>query len=524
MSKKNFSSRENDILVIAKGAGIVFSGTLIGSGLRYVFQIMAARNLGPELFGLFTLGFAAYKIAGMIAELGLPNGLLRFIPIFHGENDPARTKGVITDSRNLGFFASIVISASLFLFSGPMATSVFHAPELAPVMRLFAAAIPFATLTTLFLFGTQGFKIMKYKILVREIFEPSVRIILVLILSLLTWKLYGIVLAYIIPILLATAISSSYLKKVFPDVAKKSVATIRETRKLLNFSLPLLFVQFFGLVVLWTDTLMLGYFRTAEEVGIYGAAQRTALLGSLISTSFGSIFAPIISGLFNRKEFDKLRSYFQTVAKWIFSFSFPLLLAVILLSEHILGIFGHEFRVGSGSLILLSLAWIVHSAVGSAGQMIIMTGRQKLHLLNMIFVVIVNIVLNIVFIPSYGMKGAALATFTSIALFNIMELLQVRLILKIQPYRADFLKPVLAGTLSAAILFLLTESIFNGYNPLSIAVLCFVFFSTYTVFIVILGLQEEDKTVLSRIKEAISAAARPGKNREGDNLDKTGKK
>ncbi len=503
MDERDYKAHEQDILVIAKGAGIVFSGIIIGSGLRYVFQIITARNLGPELFGLFTIGFAVFKIASILAELGLPNGLVRYIAVFSGEKDKKRVKGVITASRNLGLLASLILSALLFLLSKPIALSLFQAPQIASVIRFFSAAIPFTTLTTVYLFATQGFKLMKYRVIVREIFEPFTRIILLLLLSFLTWKLYGVLAAYLIPTIIGTYISFLYLKKVFPEIRKKSVLAVLEVQKLLHFSLPLLFVQFFGLIILLIDTLMLGFYKSASEVGIYGSAQRTALMGSLISTSFGAIFAPIISDLYNRNEFEKLKIYFQTVAKWIFSVSFPILLLIILLSKHILRIFGQEFSVGFSSLILLSLGWIIHSAVGSVGQMIIMAGRQKLHLVNMIVVLSSNIILNTIFIPLYGMIGAALATSISIALFNIIELYQVYRLFKILPYRTDFLKPILAGAFSLTIQLLLTYYFFIGYNPSMLALKIFVFLITYVFFIVVFGLQEEDKIVLREIKERI---------------------
>lgn len=503
MDDRDYKVHKQEILVIAKGAGIVFSGIIIGSGLRYVFQIITARNLGPELFGLFTIGFAIFKIASILAELGLPNGLVRYIAVFSGEKDNKRVKGVITASRNLGLLASLIVSALLFLLSKPIALYFFQAPQVASVIRFFSAAIPFATLTTVYLFATQGFKLMKYRVLVREIFEPFTRIILLLILSLLTWKLYGILVAYLIPTIIGTYISFSYLKKVFPEIRKKSVLAVLEIQKLLHFSLPLLFVQFFGIIILCIDTLMLGFYKSAAEVGIYGSAQRTALMGSLISTSFGAIFAPIISDLYNRNEFEKLRIYFQTVAKWIFSISFPILLLIILLSKHILRFFGPEFSAGFSSLILLCLGWICHSAVGSVGLMIIMAGRQKLHLIIMIVVLSSNIILNIIFIPLYGMIGAALATSISIALFNVVELCLVHKLFKIQPYRPDFVKPILAGTFSLIILWLLTHYIFIEYNLLTFALAIFVFLIVYVFFIIIFGLQEEDKIVLREMREKI---------------------
>jgi len=225
-----------DILTIAKGAGITFVGMIIGSGLRYIFHVIVARNLGPELFGLFFLGFATFKIASILAELGLPNGVVRYVAIFNGQNDKKRVKGIIKASRNLGLQTSIIVSVLLFLFSKPIASLLFHAPQVASIIRFFSISIPFATLTTIFIFATQGFKLMQYRVLVREIFEPFTRIMLLFILTNITRKLYGVLAAYLIPSIIGTYISFLYLKKVFPAIKQKSVRAVLEIQKLLHFS------------------------------------------------------------------------------------------------------------------------------------------------------------------------------------------------------------------------------------------------------------------------------------------------
>ncbi|MFQ6082633.1 MAG: flippase [Candidatus Aminicenantia bacterium] len=504
MKKNDFQASSQEITTIAKGAGIVFIGTIIGAGLRYVFQIIIARNLGVELFGTFFLGFAVFKVAGMITELGLPNGIIRYVALFYGERDERRVKGIITLAVKVVILSSIIIATLIILLSKTISFNLFHKIELTNILRLFAMAIPFTTLTTILVFSTQGFKIMKYKVLVREIFEPLVRITLVIILFIFGWKLYGVIFSYLIPLILGPLLAFYYLKKIFPQITRKEVLPIYETKKLLDFSWPLLFVQFLGLSMLWIDTLMLGFFKTFQDVGIYSAAQRTALLGSIIISSFNSIFAPVISDLYNRKELDKLNNYFKTVAKWIFTFSFPLFLLMIFFAESILNVFGHEFIKGATCLIILSIGWIIYSGVGSVGQMIIMSGRQKLHLVNMSSILFMNIILNLILIPKYGIIGAAIATSTSIILFSIIELIQVYLILKIHPYRKDFLKPLFAGGVSLFTLSLLTELIIcNIYSGMlkSLILGSVAFIGIYILIFYILGLQEEDKIVLEKIKE-----------------------
>ena len=169
----------SDLTIIAKGAGLGIIGSIAGSGLRYLFDIILARNLGPELFGLFILGFAVFRISTMVAEHGLSNGVVRYVALFCGEKDFGRVKGIILAATKLAFFSSLVVSLIVILFSSPIALIVFRNRELTTIFILFSLAIPFTTVTTIFLFAAQGFKTIRSKILVRELFEPSGRIILV---------------------------------------------------------------------------------------------------------------------------------------------------------------------------------------------------------------------------------------------------------------------------------------------------------------------------------------------------------
>ena len=78
-------------------------------------------------------------------------------------------------------------------------------------------------------------------------------------------------------------------KKVFP-VFKMKVKVILEDKELFAFSFPMLFACIAGLVMGWTDTLMLGYFASSADVGIYNAALPTAQLIRSIPAAFATIF------------------------------------------------------------------------------------------------------------------------------------------------------------------------------------------------------------------------------------------
>jgi O-antigen/teichoic acid export membrane protein len=304
MTEDRGHALDRETLTIARGAGVVFFGTLVGSVLRYLFQIAIARTLGPDSFGVFSLGFTLFRWISIIAELGLLSGVVRYVALFRAGEDAERVKGTIILALRLVFLSSTGLALMLFLVAGPIARGLFHEPDLAGVLRWFALAIPFTTPATVMLFAIQGFKIMEYTIVVKEIVSPLGRLVLLLVLFLLGGQLHGAVATYALVALLATGLGYRYLTKTFPPLSKGALRPVYAPKEILTFSYPILLVQVLTFANLWMDSTFLGYFRTSQEVGIYSAAQRTAFLSTLIMQSFNAIFSPVISGLWAEERYE----------------------------------------------------------------------------------------------------------------------------------------------------------------------------------------------------------------------------
>lgn len=503
MEENSVQPRDRETLVIARGAGIVFAGTLLGSVLRYLFQIAIARTLGPQSFGVFSLGFTIFRWISIIAELGLLSGVVRYVALFRAEKDSARVRGTIILSLRLVFLSSSGLALLLFLLAGPVARVFFHEPALAGVLRWFALAVPFTTPATVMLFAIQGFKIMEYTVLVKEIFSPLGRLLLLLLLFFFGGKLYGTAATYSLVAILATGLGYHFLRKTFPPVSDRALRPIYESKEILSFSYPLLFVQVLTFANLWMDSSFLGYFRTSQEVGIYSAAQRTAFLSTLIMLSLNTISAPVISGLYAEKRFDELGHHFRSMTKWMFTFNLPICLAMILFAEPILTVFGPEFAPGAPSLRILSLGWLAMSAIGPANRTIAMSGRSKLNLVNVLFAFVLHVVLNLLWVPRYGIVGAAWATTLSIGLSSLVTCLEVNVLLRIYPYRLDFLKPLGAGLTSAAVVFFLGKYALPERGLFPLITLAVVLALAYLGLLLLLGLDKEDKIVLDKLKDKV---------------------
>lgn len=101
--------------------------------------------------------------------------------------------------------------------------------------------------------------------------------------------------------------------------------------------------------------------------------------------------------------------------------------------------FGQAYTVGSSALIILALGQMTNVLVGANGSILRMCGHKKLVLVDNILMAMINVIFNAVLIPKIGILGAVLATGISIAIINIIKVLQVKFLFNIIPYNKEYL-------------------------------------------------------------------------------------
>ncbi|MCK4820743.1 polysaccharide biosynthesis C-terminal domain-containing protein, partial [bacterium] len=165
------------------------------------------------------------------------------------------------------------------------------------------------------------------------------------------------------------------------------------------------------------DRLSIGYFLSPVEVGVYGAAWSIVALLLFIPQAFSFLALPIFSKLFSKQSITELREIFKKIAKTMFEISLPILLCVIIMSKDILTIlYGKDYAVGATALSILGLGVFSESILGPAADCLVGAGKTRAPLIATSVGCLVNIILNILLIPIYGIIGAALATCTGMLL------------------------------------------------------------------------------------------------------------
>ena len=486
---------------VAKGAGIIFAGTVFWGAGGYLYNIYLARVLGSASYGLYSLGLAVFNIVSILSLVGMHSGLLRFVALYNSEKDQSRIKGTVFSALFIVTLVGILLGGLLFFLADVISISIFREKNLANVLRVFAVAIPFFGLMSVFVVSTQGFQVMKYHVYVRNLWESIGKICFVTILFIAGFRLFGAVAAYLLTLVVSTVLAYSFLKRLFP-INRASIQPIFETRRLLIFSLPLFLVSVLQIGRMRADKLILGYFQSPHDVGLYTAAFQTSILAMMILNSFNAIFTPMISDLHNRNELRKLEDLLKTVTRWIVTLTLPIFLFLLFFSREILGVFGEQFVFASLCLKILVLGQMVNSGTGSVGSVLTMSGHPKIELLNSFAAFAFEIPMCFVLIPQYGIMGAAMAAASALILLNILRVIEVYAILNIHPYKIDFIKPMAAGGILTLFLFFSRNQHFLKTDSFFALIVCiFISLILYVSFLFIFGLGQEDAFVLEKLKD-----------------------
>lgn len=479
---------------LAKGGGVTLLGSGFGKLLQFGFHILLGRVLGPGAYGLYALGFSLLQLVSQISDLGLRSGIVRFIAIYQGQDDPERVKGTLISAFSIATLVSLGMGTAMFIFAWPLAVHVFHDAQLSLVLRVFAVALPFFMLVQMSSQAARGFQQMNYYVAIQNIIWPVFNTLLVGIAFLIGFRLLGAIYGFLASAILAGGTGLILLwNKVFPQEGQ--LRAKYEVKGLLRFSLPVIFIGFGQFLLNQTDRVMLGYFLTSVDVGIYSAAAIIAMqITFFVSQAANLAFAPMIADLHSRERLKELDGMFKRVTRWVVTLTLPWVLIMVLFPEMVMGLFGTEYIDGSLVLVILALAFFIDAATGPVGYIMVMTGKQDIELINTLSMAVVNVGLNLWLIPLYGIIGAAIATGLSTALTNIVRLAEVRILVGIQPYTRKLLKPLLAGGLVAPLVIVAAEAS-PGLRSIELILSPFV----YIISLLVFGLEAEDKRVLKAL-------------------------
>lgn len=486
-----------ELVGLAKGGGFLAGGGFIEFVFRMGIAWILARALGADGYGLYALTVGVSALTVAIGALGLDDAMVRYLAIQTRTGDRAGARGTIQVGIVGASIVGLLAGASLFALAPWIALDLFDDPELVSLIRIMAGVIPFLLVSNVLLGVTRGFNRMDYATFAENVVQSGVRLSLLAGLWFIHLDVTVAVVVFGIADLTATAVFIYFTRRLVRTLGPP-VRARREYRAIFGFALPLwisgLLNRFRGRV----ETFVLGALAIAADVGVFAVAARVNFLSHTLYRAVVVAVKPILAQAFAEGDRDRLARTYSATTRWTFTMAIPLFLASVLYATEILSVFGDDFVSGAHALIFLAAGELVLAATGTCGSMIDMAGYTRIKVFNSVLWLGASVALSLLLIPPLGVVGAALGSMGALALINLVRTLEVWIIDRLLPWRADFWKPVVAATGAAGWGFAL-KTVVDVSAFWSAALQGATVLIVYVGLLVLFGFHEEDRLILGRI-------------------------
>lgn len=484
---------------VAKGFILMMFGVVITRAIGFFYKIIFSRTYGAEGFGLFSIGLGFFTLLSTFSIMGLNIGLSRYISMYK-QKDVKKLNKIVLIFTTISVSLSALLAIILILLSNKLSV-IYKSDELVIILRYFALGIPLYVMMLLSQKVFEGFKNFKYSVILESTLS-AIKFLFLLVCALLAYKLSTVVLSFIISLLFVSIMGLFIVNKFIKIInVFKSRFDSRLLLDVVKYSWPLSLALILHTILSWFDSLILGYFKSISEVGIYNLALSIAGLISLPSFVGSSVLLPVFSELHEKKDNKNMNTIYSTAFKWLSILSLPILFVLISYPTSVLKIIGGtDFTIGNIVLIILSLGFIISTVVIPSTIVLLAVGKVKFLLMNTIIAVIINMVLNLLLIPKYGMIGAAISFFVTALIVNLLRLIEVKKLFRIQPFNFKYDRLLCVFLIAGLIAFYTTKYLsMNQYYTLFISFFIFALIS-FILFFALKCYSKDDIEVLNAIK------------------------
>ena len=412
---------------------------IAATGFAFITSVVLARLLGSEGLGAYSYILSWIGLLSIPAVLGLDYLLVKEIAIANNRQNWGLLRGLLQWTNGIVILVSsaIAIAAGVAFYLLDTEASL-HLP-----FYLALGTLPLNALGSIRMGAMKGLK----RVVIGTIPEALISPLLFLVLIAASYWVWGsqvdvsLVMGFKVLVSLVTfAVGTLWLTRLVPAEVVKATP-VRKDRIWLRSSFPFMLFGSMQLINAKCDVLMLGAIQGAAAVGIYSVVRYGTSFIVFVQGAVNSVLSPDIAALVDEGRTADLQKIISKSSAVVFAASLAIGLILIVFSTPILSLFGKEFVGGRDALIILSIGQLVNAAVGPVGKLLIVGGYENHTAISVAASGAINILLNALLIPQWGVNGAAIATATSIALVNLVNLYLVRQRLGIDSAAWSILNP-----------------------------------------------------------------------------------
>ena len=419
---------ERELKKLLSSASLVFVGAGVAAVAKLLERIVLGRSFSPDIYGEINIAITTMALGTTFALIGLGQGIPRYVSRYDTERD---MRGAWLTGFLLAGTVSVLFAGLLYFNADFVASKLFDHDGANQLIPMFAFAIPPVVGYLVGIGGIRGFENTIYKTYVGDLLYPFGRLLLLGTLLALGFGAKAAGYAYLVSAVIALLVAHYLLNKLIPLFGEFTL----HVKEITTFSAPLIVSSVLGDLLTRTDTVMLGYFTTSHQVGLYSAAYPLANSLLIALSSFGFLYLPLASKMDAEGERDEITKIYQITTKWVFLVTFPAFLLFAAFPNDVITIFfGNDYAGGGLALAILSVGFFTNAAGGRNRETLSALGHTRLILAGNAIAFVLNFVMNLFLIPIYGFVGAAIASAASNIVLNLFMFWVLRSKFGISPF------------------------------------------------------------------------------------------
>lgn len=415
---------------------------LVGSVLAFAAHVVLARLIGAGQYGLYAVSLAWIAIMALTAKMGLDAVVLRLVAAYAATAEWGRLLGLARFAGLVTLLAAGGVYAFLVLFLELADDAV--GPPMKLALEVAGLLVPVMAVNGMLQATLRGLKHPVLAVVPENLLRPVLLVVAALVLAHVVPSSDVDVRAMIWLTLFTGLVALAVNFWLCDDLIGAKLRGVRAEylgTQWRRIAAPLWLMAAMHLVLHQVDLLIMGAIRDAEEAGVYAAVLRLAGIVSVGLTAANVAFAPVISELHARGNYSELRHTARSVAIAVAAFAIPVCVGLAALADPLLGLFGEPFRSGATALRILVVGHLVNVLSGPVGFLLTMTGHERFAAKVICTAVGLSLLLNGLFIPIWGIDGAAAATAASMIFWNAAMLFFVLRNLRVNPTLFGRLNP-----------------------------------------------------------------------------------
>jgi O-antigen/teichoic acid export membrane protein len=505
------------VIVGQTGQNVVGLG--VGAVATFAAQVLMSNRLGPEAFGVVTLATQFAFVAAAATRFGMDVANVRLVSILVGSGRGGRARGLVRRSTLIAAVVSLGFSVVALAIAPWLADRFSGRPDAVTAFRWAAVTVPLAALAFTLMGATRGLKIMRYTLYAQWFAQPIGWIVFTLVLWAVVavsagWASAAFAASWGAALLIAAAGWLSQRRKL-GEVTGQPIPE-EGTGALWRFGALRAPGTLFSQLLFWTDLFVLSALMSSlgpsgeEATGTYGAVLRAGQSLFLFLTSVSLTFSPFVADLHHRGDRDRLDALYKQVTRWSLAATIPVLLALAILPEQVMRIFGAGFEEGAGALRILIVGMIVPVMVGTVGFILIMAGRTGWDLIVYVaaFAIDVTLALLLARPEILGIRGAAIAQAVTLTFSAVARLFLVRRFLGIWPFDRAYVRLVIPTAVGAVVMWgahvLLPETTWL----MNLVLAAGIGAAAYLIVLLAIGLPLSEREALGRLVRKVTGRGR----------------